>query len=588
MGKINDFGKVIEGARKDLWKSRGLMVEDTTGMTDLEKEKYVTKDNIWIKPDVNQLLEVFPREIVYWKMEMRKLVAAKPMQITIEEYIEGVRTIRDMVAHVTTEAEIYAFASEAKNGKLLIQTGRYQYDYVKPYRNILKGNAFLRLNTEYGLRQMKRKMDEKNFGLNENAIMQKDYPILYVDGDKIGIGLDRGRKMLVQSVPTGKYFFYPQEGISLDDVEEKYVLLNKMRRIIFVGTTSDECEAERKTIFEQQSSEKGNKERPNKKKKWIPKQFENLKRIGNEQHFPGHQVTGEEIIEIFGIRGGQFGNWTNNLERQHSLNYTFDAFADLAEVLGIERTSISLPGLSKIIVRGEAVISYKEFEKINESLNADEQYMNPRNLASGTIRLLDSKKSAERNVHFKAFTFVNALDYCNTYDDALKSLQQWGFETVDYQLVSPENVVEAVGKFEEMIRNNPYPSDGLVLTFNDIAYGNSLGTTGKFPRDSIAFKWQDTTAETTLKGIEWSASRTGLINPVAIFDTVELEGTAVSRASLHNISYMRDLKLGIGDTITVYKANKIIPQIDENLTKGSHPIIPIPEECPVCGSTVTL
>lgn len=343
MGKINDFGKVIEGASKDLWKSRGLMVEDTTGMTDLEKEKYVTKDNIWIKPDVNQLLEVFPREIVYWKMEMRKLVAAKPMQITIEEYIEGVRTIRDMVAHVTTEAEIYAFASEAKNGKLLIQTGRYQYDYVKPYRNILKGNAFLRLNTEYGLRQMKRKMDEKNFGLNENAIMQKDYPILYVDGDKIGIGLDRGRKMLVQSVPTGKYFFYPQEGISLDDVEEKYVLLNKMRRIIFVGTTSDECEAERKTIFEQQSSEKGNKERPNKKKKWIPKQFENLKRIGNEQHFPGHQVTGEEIIEIFGIRGGQFGNWTNNLERQHSLNYTFDAFADLAEVLGIERTSISLP-----------------------------------------------------------------------------------------------------------------------------------------------------------------------------------------------------------------------------------------------------
>lgn len=187
-------------------------------------------------------------------------------------------------------------------------------------------------------------------------------------------------------------------------------------------------------------------------------------------------------------------------------------------------------------------------------------------------------------MHFKAFTFVNALDYCNTYDGALKSLQQWGFETVDYQLVSPENVVEAVGKFEEMIRNNPYPSDGLVLTFNDIAYGNSLGTTGKFPRDSIAFKWQDTTAETTLKGIEWSASRTGLINPVAIFDTVELEGTAVSRASLHNISYMRDLKLGIGDTITVYKANKIIPQIDENLTKGSHPIIPIPEECPVCGS----
>lgn len=178
--------------------------------------------------------------------------------------------------------------------------------------------------------------------------------------------------MLVQSVPTGKYFFYPQEGISLDDVEEKYVLLNKMRRIIFVGTTSDECEAERKTIFEQQSSEKGNKERPNKKKKWIPKQFENLKRIGNEQHFPGHQVTGEEIIEIFGIRGGQFGNWTNNLERQHSLNYTFDAFADLAEVLGIERTSISLPGLSRGGLglafgargRGDAVAHYEPIQEV--------------------------------------------------------------------------------------------------------------------------------------------------------------------------------------------------------------------------------
>ena len=149
-------------------------------------------------------------------------------------------------------------------------------------------------------------------------------------------------------------------------------MLNKMRRIIFVGTTSDECEAERKTIFEQQSSEKGNKERPNKKKKWIPKQFENLKRIGNEQHFPGHQVTGEEIIEIFGIRGGQFGNWTNNLERQHSLNYTFDAFADLAEVLGIERTSISLPGLSRGGLglafgargRGDAVAHYEPIQEV--------------------------------------------------------------------------------------------------------------------------------------------------------------------------------------------------------------------------------
>ena len=243
-----------------------------------------------------------------------------------------------------------------------------------------------------------------------------------------------------------------------------------------------------------------------------------------------------------------------------------------------------IPEVGKVVVRGEAVISYKDFEEINKSLPEADAYQNPRNLASGSIRQFDSRKCAQRRVHFTAFTFVNALDYCSTYVDSIRMLKNWGFEAVEYQMVNPDTVVDAVGEFEKLIVNNPYPSDGLVLTLNDLAYGESLGITGKFPRNSIAFKWQDDTVETTLRDVEWSASRTGLINPVAVFDTVSLEGTDVSRASLHNISYIQNLRLGIGDLVTVYKANKIIPQIDENLTAGENPLVPVPATCPVCGS----
>ena len=244
---------------------------------------------------------------------------------------------------------------------------------------------------------------------------------------------------------------------------------------------------------------------------------------------------------------------------------------------------MTIPEKGKVIVRGEAVISYKDFEQINQSLSDGDTYQNPRNLASGSIRQFDSRKCAERQVHFKAFTFVNALEYTDTYDGSLRLLQKWGFEIVDYQMVSSETVVDAINKFEEMIEKNPYPSDGLVLVFNDLAYGKALGTTGKFPRNAIAFKWQDETVETVLRDVEWSASRTGLINPVAVFDTIQIEGTDVSRASLHNLRYMRDLQLGIGDTVSVYKANKIIPQLEENLTAGENPPIPVPAKCPVCG-----
>lgn len=249
----------------------------------------------------------------------------------------------------------------------------------------------------------------------------------------------------------------------------------------------------------------------------------------------------------------------------------------------IQGLPMTIPVNGKVIVRGEAVISYKDFEQINQSLRDGDTYQNPRNLASGSIRQIDPRKCAERQVHFKAFTFVNALEYTDTYDGALRLLQKWGFEIVDYQMVSSETAVDAINKFEEMIEKNPYPSDGLVLAFNDLAYGEALGTTGKFPRNAIAFKWQDETAKTTLRSVEWSASRTGLINPVAVFDTMQLEGTDVSRASLHNISYMEDLQLGIGDTVSVYKANKIIPQLDENLTAGENPLVSVPDKCPVCG-----
>lgn len=244
---------------------------------------------------------------------------------------------------------------------------------------------------------------------------------------------------------------------------------------------------------------------------------------------------------------------------------------------------VEIPYKGRLVLRGEAVIRYSDFEKINRSIeDAEARYKNPRNLCSGSVRQLNSQITAERNVNFFAFTLVEAdVDFADSRLRQMEWLADQGFDVVEYRLVTADNVVEAVDWFESQIEGNDLPSDGLVLTFDDIAYSRSLGTTAKFPRDSIAFKWRDQLAETTLKEIEWSASRTGLINPVAIFDPVELEGTTVSRASVHNISVMRDLKLGLGDRITVYKANMIIPQIAENLT-GSDSIC-VPDSCPVCG-----
>lgn len=238
----------------------------------------------------------------------------------------------------------------------------------------------------------------------------------------------------------------------------------------------------------------------------------------------------------------------------------------------------------RLVLRGEAIITYSDFERINNSIeDVDAKYKNPRNLCSGSVRQLNNQITAERNVRFFAFALVSAqdVDMHNSREFQMEWLRTQGFEVVEYRVVTSENLDEAMDYFAEKIITNDFPSDGLVALYDDIAYGESLGSTAKFPRNAFAFKWADEVRETTLREIEWSPSRTGLINPVAVFDPVELEGTTVSRASVHNVSIVKDLKLGIGDTIQVYKANMIIPQIAENLTQSGN--LEIPNICPVCG-----
>ena len=256
---------------------------------------------------------------------------------------------------------------------------------------------------------------------------------------------------------------------------------------------------------------------------------------------------------------------------------------------------LRIPFKGRLVLRGEALIRYSDFAKINEEIPEEgAKYKNPRNLCSGSVRQLDPKITWERRVYFFPFTLVSVEegedgasresgglpDFHNSHEAEFDFLEQQGFQVVGRRAVNKEELPGAVSDFSEQVKKNDFPSDGLVLLMDDISYGKSLGTTAKFPRNALAFKWEDEEEKTILREVEWSPSRTGLINPVAIFDPVELEGTVVSRASLHNISYLEDLKLGIGDEITVYKANMIIPQIGENLTKSGQ--LPIPEHCPAC------
>ena len=242
-----------------------------------------------------------------------------------------------------------------------------------------------------------------------------------------------------------------------------------------------------------------------------------------------------------------------------------------------------IPYKGHVVIRGEAVITYEEFERINAAIDdADAKYKNPRNLCSGSVRQLNSKITAERNVRFYAFTLSESdgIDDGGLRSNQMKWMAEQGFGVVEYIKVDNKSIFAAIDKYAERVHSFEIPSDGLVLTFEDLKYAAALGTTAKFPRDSLAFKWADQQAETVLREIEWSPSRTGLLNPIAIFDPVELEGTTVKRASVHNLNIMETLKLGIGDTITVYKANMIIPQIGDNLTCSGN--IEIPSHCPVC------
>lgn len=248
-----------------------------------------------------------------------------------------------------------------------------------------------------------------------------------------------------------------------------------------------------------------------------------------------------------------------------------------------------IPYKGHAVIRGEAVITYEEFDKINEAIDdADAKYKNPRNLCSGSVRQLNSKITAERNVRFYAFTLSEAdgVDYEGLRSNQMKWMAEQGFDVVEYVKVDNKSIFEAIDNYAERVHSFEIPSDGLVLTLEDLEYAATLGTTAKFPRDSLAFKWADQQAETILREIEWSPSRTGLLNPIAIFDPVELEGTTVKRASVHNLNIMETLKLGIGDTITVYKANMIIPQIGDNLTKSGN--IELPSHCPVCDGTTEI
>ena len=253
-----------------------------------------------------------------------------------------------------------------------------------------------------------------------------------------------------------------------------------------------------------------------------------------------------------------------------------------ANTLVCENIPKTIPHKGRVIVRGEAVIRYSDFEKINEAIDdTDAKYKNPRNLCSGSIRQLDPAVTAERHVRFYAFTLTlsEGVDM-NSRRDKMEWMRTQGFDVVDYVMVDRNNLLDEIDKYEAAIPDFDIPSDGLVLTLEDSGYAKTLGETAKYPKDSIAFKWRDQNAETVLREIEWSPSRTGLLNPVAIFDPVELEGTTVSRASVHNINIMEDLALGIGDTVRVYKANMIIPQLSDNLTRSAN--IEISEVCPVC------
>ena len=243
----------------------------------------------------------------------------------------------------------------------------------------------------------------------------------------------------------------------------------------------------------------------------------------------------------------------------------------------------------ELILRGEAIIKYSDFKRINDAIeDATAKYKNPRNLCSGSVRQLNPAITKSRMVYCNIFNVVKAdgVDFENSKAKQFEWVKNEGFDVVEYKFTDSKSIADDIAEFESKIESNDIPSDGLVLLLDDIALGERLGSTSKFPRNAMAFKWSDERQITKLKYIEWSPSRTGLINPVAVFEPVELEGTTVSRASLHNVSIFEDLMLGVGDEISVYKANMIIPQVYENLTKSNTE--KVPDTCPACGNHASI
>lgn len=345
MAQIKDFGAKIGGARKDLWKVRGLMVEDLDDMTTLERKKYIKKDNIWPKINFQELLDSgVPRSVIYWRNEIRK--AVKPTfcdKISEEDYIDGVRTIRDMVDEVREERDILTFSEKAKSGIILDKT-RGRYYYAGNYEYIINGNIILRFSTPYNIAVMKTKMDKKNFLMTENQIMEKDFPIVQITGP-YHYELVNNNDAIVKEVARGKHYYYPvSDEIPVKDAEGKYMLLHG-NRILYISESKKDCEDEQGSFFDSLNEKKTQKKNPHSKKKWEPFQFKSL--VMNTSSSRKGNITGEFLMESFGIVGGEFGNWANEAERQKSLDYTYDSFCDISAALGINFKSTSLPYLSK-------------------------------------------------------------------------------------------------------------------------------------------------------------------------------------------------------------------------------------------------
>lgn len=342
MAQINDFGRKIGGARKDTWKREGLKVTDIYEMTAAEKEKYIRRDYIWPKPDMKKQLEKgMPRFICFWKNEMRKVVRPSYNgNLSAEEYIEAVREIKAIVEELETEADITDFSKKAANGLFMKKVG-FRYYYMDSYKDIINGNNLLKA---MNLTKVRRKMEKENFGLDALQVMEKEFPIFHID-DYFHLYQDiNGRLAILRRTSQGDYFYYPRTSdIELKDINGKYMVV-QAHSILCLSEDRKECEKVQEEAFAAKLKQKADK-RADKKKKWIPVQFEHLEMSSSAKRY-GH-ISGNYLMEVFGIPGGEFGNWTNDKERQISLDYTYDSFYDIAEALDIDPKCISLQGLSR-------------------------------------------------------------------------------------------------------------------------------------------------------------------------------------------------------------------------------------------------